>query len=84
MLPLIENDARPLLEALISEVSLLVRRVRRAGGQRQALLLSPNASASKIPFATPSEPGEVHLAPAGLPRTLRRASIRHVPMRRPR
>jgi hypothetical protein len=35
MLPLIEADARPLLKALITEVNLLLHRVRRASRQTQ-------------------------------------------------
>ena len=39
MLPLIESDARPLLEALINEVNLLLHRVRRASRRNHKLLL---------------------------------------------
>ena len=38
MLPLIEADARPLLEALISEVNLLLHRVRRTSRHNHTLL----------------------------------------------
>jgi flagellar biosynthesis/type III secretory pathway chaperone len=38
MLPLIEADARPLLEALINEVNLLLHRVRRASRHNHTLL----------------------------------------------
>ena len=38
MLPLIEADARPLLEALISEVNLLLHRVRRTSRHNHSLL----------------------------------------------
>jgi flagellar biosynthesis/type III secretory pathway chaperone len=38
MLPLIEPDARPLLEALISEVNLLLHRVRRTSRHNHSLL----------------------------------------------
>ena len=38
MLPLIEADARPLLEALISEVNLLQHRVRRTSRHNHTLL----------------------------------------------
>ena len=37
-LPLIEADARPLLEALISEVNTLLHRVRRASRHNHTLL----------------------------------------------
>ncbi|WP_414661709.1 flagellar protein FlgN [Horticoccus sp. 23ND18S-11] len=38
MLPLIENDARPLIEALISEVNLLLHRVRRTSRHNHTML----------------------------------------------
>lgn len=38
MLPLIESDARPLLEALINEVNLLLHRVRRTSRHNHTLL----------------------------------------------
>jgi hypothetical protein len=38
MLPLIEADARPLLEALINEVNLLLHRVRRTSRHNHTLL----------------------------------------------
>jgi hypothetical protein len=38
LLPLIEADARPLLEALIAEVNLLIHRVRRTGRHNHTLL----------------------------------------------
>ena len=38
MLPLIEADARPLLEALIAEVNLLLHRVRRTSRHNHTLL----------------------------------------------
>lgn len=38
MLPLIEPDARPLLEALINEVNLLLHRVRRTSRHNHAVL----------------------------------------------
>jgi hypothetical protein len=38
MLPLIEADARPLLEALINEVNLLLHRVRRTSRHNHSLL----------------------------------------------
>jgi hypothetical protein len=38
LLPLIESDARPLLEALIGEVNLLLHRVRRTNRQNHTLL----------------------------------------------
>lgn len=38
LLPLIEADARPLLEALISEVNLLLHRVRRTSRHNHTLL----------------------------------------------
>jgi flagellar biosynthesis/type III secretory pathway chaperone len=38
LLPLIEADARPLLEALITEVNLLLHRVRRASRHNHSLL----------------------------------------------
>lgn len=38
LLPHIESDARPLLEALINEVNHLLHRVRRAGRHNQTLL----------------------------------------------
>jgi flagellar biosynthesis/type III secretory pathway chaperone len=38
MLPLVEADARPLLEALINEVNLLLHRVRRTSRHNHALL----------------------------------------------
>jgi flagellar biosynthesis/type III secretory pathway chaperone len=38
LLPLIVPDARPLLEALIAEVNLLIHRVRRDGRQNHRLL----------------------------------------------
>lgn len=38
LLPLIEADARPLLEALISEVNLLIHRVRRTSRHNHTLL----------------------------------------------
>ncbi|ACB73682.1 flagellar protein FlgN [Opitutus terrae] len=38
LLPHIEADARPLLEALINEVNVLLHRVRRASRQTQTLL----------------------------------------------
>lgn len=38
MLPLIEADARPLLEALINEVNMLLHRVRRTSRHNQTLL----------------------------------------------
>lgn len=38
MLPLIEADARPLLEALINEVNALLHRVRRTSRHNQTLL----------------------------------------------
>jgi flagellar biosynthesis/type III secretory pathway chaperone len=38
LLPLIEADARPLLEALISEVNLLLHRVRRTSRHNHSLL----------------------------------------------
>jgi hypothetical protein len=39
LLPLIERDARPLIEALISEVNLLLRRARRASRHDPSLLI---------------------------------------------
>ena len=39
MLPLLEADARPLLEALIDEVNLLLHRVRRTSRQNHSLLV---------------------------------------------
>jgi flagellar biosynthesis/type III secretory pathway chaperone len=38
MLPLVEADARPLLEALINEVNTLVHRVRRISRHNQMML----------------------------------------------
>jgi flagellar biosynthesis/type III secretory pathway chaperone len=38
LLPLIESDARPLLEALVSEVNLLLHRVRRVSRHNHTLL----------------------------------------------
>jgi hypothetical protein len=38
LLPLISADARPLIEALIADVNLLVHRVRRDGRQNHRLL----------------------------------------------
>jgi flagellar biosynthesis/type III secretory pathway chaperone len=38
LLPLLEADARPLLEALIDEVNLLLHRVRRTSRQNHSLL----------------------------------------------
>jgi len=38
LLPLLDADARPLLEALIDEVNLLLHRVRRTSRQNHTLL----------------------------------------------
>lgn len=79
LLPLIEVDARPLLEALINEVNTLLHRVRRASRHNQTLLsrtvelhqetlqqLRPNAFTK-----TYSPVGRLSVATAMTPSTLR-------------
>lgn len=81
MLPLIEADARPLLEALISEINLLLHRVRRTSRHNHTLLsravevhqetlqqLRPNAFTK-----TYSPAGRVSMAAAHATATLRAA-----------
>jgi flagellar biosynthesis/type III secretory pathway chaperone len=81
MLPLIEADARPLLEALINEVNLLLHRVRRTSRHNHTLLsrtlevhqetlqqLRPNSFTK-----TYSPGGRVTVAAAHTPSTLRAA-----------
>lgn len=81
MLPLIEADARPLLEALINEVNLLLHRVRRTSRHNHTLLtravevnqetmqqLRPNAFTK-----TYSPAGRVSVAAAHPATTLRAA-----------
>lgn len=81
MLPLIEADARPLLEALIAEVNLLLHRVRRTSRHNHTLLsravevhqetlqqLRPNAFTK-----TYSPAGRVSVAAAHAAATLRAA-----------
>lgn len=81
MLPLIEADARPLLEALINEVNLLLHRVRRTSRHNHTLLtravevnqetmqhLRPNAFTK-----TYSPAGRVSVAAAHPASTLRAA-----------
>ena len=81
LLPLIETDARPLIEALIAEVNLLLHRVRRTCRHNHTLLkravemhqetmqhLRPNAF-----MKTYSPAGRVAVATAHPPATLRAA-----------
>lgn len=81
MLPLIESDARPLVEALINQVNLMVHRVRRTSRHNHTLLartvethqetlqqLRPNAFTK-----TYSPAGRVSVVSAGPTATLRAA-----------
>jgi hypothetical protein len=65
MLPLIESDARPLLEALISEINLLLRRVRRASRHHYSMLSSTSKGGSKNTVTASAAHGDQDLVAIG-------------------
>lgn len=81
LLPLIERDARPLIEALISEVNLLLRRARRASRHDPSLLLSKHTDRlATIPAGATARAGEGQVATASTRRS--GGSLRYIAGRR--